>query len=361
MTASSKDSVFVIAEAGVNHNGSLALARALVRAAADAGANAVKFQTFKAERVAASSAPKAAYQKEATGEGESQLEMIRKLELSEDAFRVLASDCRAAGIEFMSTPFDFDSLDFLVRETGIVRLKVPSGEITNGPFLLAVARAELPLIVSTGMATMDEIEAALGVIAYGSSSPKEPPGQAAFARAYVRGGELLARRVTLLHCTTEYPAPYGEVHLRAMAAMRERFGVPVGYSDHTRGIAVPIAAAALGAVVVEKHFTMDRSLPGPDHAASLEPSELKDMVHAIRAVEVALGEAKKMPQASERRNMAVARRSIVAARHIRKGERFEAAMLDFKRPGTGFPPMLYWEILGQIAARDFDLDELIHF
>lgn len=359
MSAPRKDSVFVIAEAGVNHNGSLERARALVRAAADAGADAVKFQTFKAEKVAAAAAPKAAYQMETTGAGESQLDMIRKLELPDAAFRTLAADCRAAGIEFMSTPFDLGSLDFLVRETGLKRLKIPSGEITNGPFLLAAACAGLPLIVSTGMSTMEEIEDALGVIAYGLSGTRELPGRPAFAHAYAHWRGALAGRVTLLHCTTEYPAPYGEVHLRAMDAMRRRFGVPVGYSDHTPGLAVPIAAAALGAVAVEKHFTMDRALPGPDHAASLEPDELKDMVRAIRVIEAALGEEIKAPQPSERANMAVARRSLVAARPIRKGERFAPEMLDAKRPGTSLSPMRHWELLGTPAARDYATDDPI--
>ncbi|MFN0042819.1 MAG: N-acetylneuraminate synthase [Alphaproteobacteria bacterium] len=352
-------SVFVIAEAGVNHNGSLERARALVAAAAKAGADAVKFQTFKAEKVAAATAPKAEYQKAATGAGESQLEMIRKLELPDAAFQALAQDAVDLGIEFMSTPFDADSLDFLVRTVGMKRLKIPSGEITNGPFLLAAARAGLPLVVSTGMATMAEIEDALGVIAYGITGAAEPPGAGAFARAYAAARDRLASLVTLLHCTTEYPAPYAEVHLRAMDTMRARFGLAVGYSDHTPGIAVPIAAAALGAVAIEKHFTMDRALPGPDHKASLEPGELGEMVRAIRVVEAALGETVKAPQPSERHNMAVARRSVVAARPIKKGEAFAPAMLDAKRPGTGISPMRHWELLGKTAPRDFAPDEAI--
>jgi len=330
-----------------------------VRAAADAGADAVKFQTFRAEKVAAASAPKAAYQEEATGEGESQLDMIRKLELPDSAFCTIAADCREVGIEFMSTPFDLGSLNFLVRDVGLLRLKIPSGEITNGPFLLAAARSGLPLVVSTGMATMAEIEAALGVIAFGLSQAPDEPGEAVFARAYSSGHELLAHRVTLLHCTTEYPAPYDEVHLRAIATMRARFGVPVGYSDHTQGIAVPIAAAALGAVAIEKHFTLDRALPGPDHAASLEPDELSQLVRAIRAVQLALGRDDKTPQPPEQRNMAVARRSLVAARAIAKGECFEPSMLDAKRPGTGISPMRYWEYLGRKAQRDYAPDELL--
>jgi N-acetylneuraminate synthase len=266
--------------------------------------------------------------------------------LPDSAVCTIAADCREVGIEFMSTPFDLGSLNFLVRDVGLLRLKIPSGEITNGPFLLAAARSGLPLVVSTGMATMAEIEAALGVIAFGLSQAPDEPGEAVFARAYSSGHELLAHRVTLLHCTTEYPAPYDEVHLRAIATMRARFGVPVGYSDHTQGIAVPIAAAALGAVAIEKHFTLDRALPGPDHAASLEPDELSQMVRAIRAVQLALGRA-------------VARRSLVAARAIAKGECFEPSMLDAKRPGTGISPMRYWEYLGRKAQRDYAPDELL--
>lgn len=361
MTTLSSDRVYIIAEAGVNHNGALARARELVQIAARAGADAVKFQTFRAEKVAAASAPKAAYQKATTGAAESQLEMIRKLELSEESFRLLAKEASALGIEFLSTPFDAESMEFLVRDIGMPTLKIPSGEITNGPFLLKAARLGVPLIVSTGMCEMAEIETALGVIAYGLIGAAETPGGAAFKRAFAdaAGHDALARKVTLLHCTTEYPAPFDDVHLRAMAAMRQRFGLRVGYSDHTPGIAVPVAAAALGASVIEKHFTLSRTMAGPDHAASLEPDELAAMVTAVRQVERALGEPVKTVRPSERPNIAIARRSLVAARVIAKGETFTEDALTAKRPGGGLSPMSIWEILGRPAPRAFAPDEAI--
>ena len=356
------DSVFIIAEAGVNHNGSAEMAFRLVDAAAEAGADAVKFQTFRTEKVVTNAAPKAAYQATNTGEGGSQIDMIRKLELGDDVFRRLAAHCAKRGIEFMSTPFDMDSLRFLARrEMRLERLKVPSGEITNAPLMLAAAQTGLPLIVSTGMSTLDEIEAALGVIAFGFTKDGETPSlekcRAAYASA--EGRAALRAKVTLLHCTTEYPAPFGDVNLRAMTTMRERFGLPVGYSDHTQGIAVPIAASALGAVMIEKHFTLDRSLPGPDHRASLEPGELKAMVAGIRAATASLGTPAKAPTPSETPNIPIARRSLVAARPIRKGEVFDADMIDAKRPGGGLSPMLAWSLIGTSAKRDFAEDEML--
>lgn len=345
----------VIAEAGVNHNGSVEMARALIDAAAEAGADAVKFQTFKSEQVVSAAAPKARYQVEATGGAESQLDMVRKLELREADFRALASHAKARGIEFMSTPFDHDSLHFLAAGLDVARLKIASGEITNGPFLLAAARTGKPIVLSTGMSTMDEVGDALGVIAFGCLGAQEPPSRAAFeaARRLDEGQRILRERVVLLHCTTEYPAPFEDVNLRAMQAMREAFGLPVGYSDHTVGIGVSIAAAALGAVAVEKHFTLDRALPGPDHKASLEPSELAALVREIRGVEAALGSALKAPAPSELGNRAVARRSLVAARAIAAGEPFTAEALGALRPGTGISPMAYWSLLGTPASRDY--------
>ena len=326
-------SVFVIAEAGVNHNGSVERALAMIDCAADAGADAVKFQTFHADALVSRGAAKAEYQVRATGDEESQLEMVRALELDEAAHRQLVAHCRARGIEFMSTSFDPESVALLVS-LGVSRLKIPSGEITNPLLLRAVAATALPLIMSTGMSTLDEIEAALAV-----TGARE--------------------RVTLLHCTTEYPAPIGEVNLRAMATMAARFGLPVGYSDHTEGIVVASAAVALGAVVIEKHFTLDRGLPGPDHKASLEPSELRAMVAAIRAVERALGRVEKAPTPSEVKNLVVARKSLVAARAIRRGERFTPENLTTKRPGSGISAMRYDEWLGREADRDYEADELI--
>ncbi len=354
--------VFVIAEAGVNHNGSPDMAFQLVDAAAAAGADAVKFQTFRTDKVVTSAAPKAAYQATNTGEGGSQIEMIRKLELGDDVFRRLAAHAATRNIEFMSTPFDLESLRFLAgNDIGLRRLKVPSGEITNALLLLEAARTGLPLIVSTGMSTLDDIEAALAVIAFGLARANEVPSLEKCRAAYasVAGRAALKEKVILLHCTTEYPAPLADVNLRAMATMREQFGLPVGYSDHTQGIAVPIAAAALGAVAIEKHFTLDRALPGPDHRASLEPDELKAMVEGIRAASASLGVPEKAPAPSELPNIPIARRSLVAARAIKKGEVLDAAMIDAKRPGGGISPMLAWSLIGTRAKRDFAKDEAL--
>jgi N-acetylneuraminate synthase len=354
--------VFVIAEAGVNHNGSAERAFELVDAAAAAGADAVKFQTFRTDKVVTLAAPKAAYQATNTGEGGSQIDMIRQLELGDEVFRRLATHAAQRNIEFMSTPFDLDSLRFLAgSDIGLRRLKVPSGEITNALLLLEAARTGLPLIVSTGMSTLDEIEEALAVIAFGFTRVNEAPSlekcRAAFASP--AGRAALKEKVTLLHCTTEYPAPLADVNLRAMETMRAAFGLPVGYSDHTQGIAVPIAAAALGAVAIEKHFTLDRALPGPDHRASLEPGELKAMVEGVRAASASLGVPEKTPTPSEKPNIPIARRSLVAARAIKKGEVFDAAMIDAKRPGGGLSPMRAWSLIGTRAKRDFAKDEAL--
>ncbi len=350
---------FVIAEAGVNHNGSPEMAHRLVDQAAAAGVDAIKFQTFRAEAVVTASAPKAAYQTKTTGEG-TQIEMIRRLELGNDVFRELADHARERGLEFMSTPFDQASLAFLVETLDVARLKIASGELTNGPLLLAAAATARPIILSTGMSTEDEIADALGVLAFGYLGEQRPSPEAfAAARDSQRGAALLRDRVTLLHCTTEYPAPLEEVNLRAMARLTERFGLPVGYSDHTLGTTVAVAAAALGAVVVEKHFTLDRGLPGPDHAASLEPEELAAMVRAIRDVEKALGTEQKAPTPAERKNLAAARRSLVAARPIRAGEILDETAIAAKRPATGLSPMRYWSVLGRVAPRDFSPDEPI--
>ncbi len=353
--------VFIIAEAGVNHNGSIDLAKKLIDVAKDAGADAVKFQTFKAEKIISKKAPKADYQKKTTPSEESQLEMVKKLELNKDAHKVLFDYCRERNIEFISTPFDFESIDFLAKELNVQRLKIPSGEITNGPYLLRVAQTGKPVILSTGMSTLGEVETALGVLAFGYLNKDESPSLKKFREAYFSdaGQKVLSDKVILLHCTTEYPAPFDEVNLRAIETLRNAFGLPVGLSDHTQGIAIPVAAVALGAVVIEKHFTLDRNLPGPDHKASLEPQDLKEMISAIRQVEVALGDGKKIPTLSERKNMMVARRSIVAATAIKKGEVFSEQNLAIKRPGSGLSPMLYWEVLGKRAEKDFEEDEFI--
>lgn len=344
---------FVIAEAGVNHNGSLEVALALVDAAAAAGADAVKFQTFRAEGVVTRSAPKAEYQERAPVRESSQLEMLRKLELDEGAHRALVARCQERNIEFMSTPFDLPSVELLSR-LGVGRFKVPSGEVSNPLLLRAVARTGKPLIVSTGMATLADVEWALETIA-----AELVPEQGRRAYWTEKGHTTLRDRVTLLHCTTEYPAPPESVNLRAMQTMRTAFGLPVGYSDHTEGAAISVAAAALGATVIEKHFTLDRTMPGPDHAASLEAAELAAFVQAIRAVGLALGDGRKVPHAAEIANRDVARRSLVAARAIRKGELLSADNLTLKRPGTGVPAHRWDEVLGRPASRDYAPDELL--
>lgn len=333
------DRVFVIAEAGVNHNGSLDMALRLVDAAAESGADAVKFQTFRAEKLVSPGAAKAEYQKAATGNAESQFEMIRKLELDVAAHEKLSQHCRERNILFTSTPFDEESISLLAR-MGMPFFKIPSGELTNPVHLRAIALQGRPVYLSTGMANLGEIETALAVL--------DEAG-------------LTRDRVTLLHCTTEYPTPYAEVNLRAMATMRAAFpGVAgVGYSDHTPGIEIPLAAVALGATVIEKHFTLDRNLPGPDHRASLEPDELTAMVRGIRIISAAMGSGVKAPSPSELKNMTVARRSIMAACTIRKGERFSPQNLTIKRPGTGLPPMLWDRLLGVEARRDYEPDEMI--
>lgn len=352
---------FIIAEAGVNHNGSLDLARKLVDVAAEAGADAVKFQTFKAEAVISKRAPKAAYQITQTGSNESQLDMVKRLELSENDYRALAEHCRSRKIEFLSTPFDLDSVDFLTNVLKVRLLKLPSGEVTNAPYLLKTARTGLPLIMSTGMCTLAEIEAALGVLAFGMLEPNANPKTGSFQEAFSseQGQRLLRERVSLLHCTTEYPAPFEDVNLRAMEVMSKKFNLPIGFSDHTTGISAPIAARALGASIIEKHFTTDRELPGPDHKASLEPDELIAMVRSIREVELALGESIKQPSKSELKNIAIARKSLVALQPIRQGEPFTEQNLGIKRPGNGVSPFEYWSRLGQTATRSLEEDELI--
>jgi N,N'-diacetyllegionaminate synthase len=327
----------VIAEAGVNHNGSVDLAEKLIDAATDAGADCVKFQTFIAEKLVTTTAKKANYQMKEVSGNEAQFSMLKKLELSSEAHALLTARCGEKDVEFMSTGFDEQSVDFLAS-LGVHRLKIPSGEITNLPYLRHLGRTGLPIIMSTGMATLDEIGAALDAL--------ESTG-------YPR------RNVTLLHCNTEYPTPVDDVNLKAMSTLRETFGIEVGYSDHTLGIEVPIAAVALGATVIEKHLTLDRTLPGPDHGASLEPAEFKEMVRAIRSIEQALGDGVKKPSPSEAKNIPIVRRSIVASRAIGKGEVFSERNVTTKRPGTGISPMNWDDVIGRAANRDFHVDELI--
>lgn len=351
---------FIIAEAGVNHNGSIEMATQLVDVAASAGADAVKFQTFRAGELVSRRAPKAEYQTRTTGAGESQLDMVCKLELSEAAHEVLIAHAKAKGIKFLSTPFDLPSLHLLTGRFDLDTIKVPSGEITTAPFLLEIARTGRKVILSTGMSTLDEVRMALSVLAFGySAAAGEKPGVKAFETAFsaAAGQSALREHVTVLHCTTEYPAPYAEVNLKAMDTLGKTFGLPVGLSDHTPGIHIPVAAVARGACVIEKHFTLDRTLPGPDHAASLEPGELAEMVRAIRDVEAALGDGEKRPMASELKNRNIARRSLVAANAIRAGHPFSAENLAAKRPGNGVSPFDYWDYLGRPASRDYEADE----
>lgn len=345
--------LFVIAEAGVNHNGDLGRALELVDVAAEAGADAVKFQTFRAESLVTRSAPLAKYQERSEGAGGGQYELLKRLELDEDAFAALAARCLERGIEFMSTPFDIPSVVMLER-IGVRRLKVPSGEATNPALLRAVARTGKPLILSTGMCTLAEVERALSIIAHVlAPDAASPPFWTTEGRA------LLASRTTVLHCTTEYPAPPSSANLRAMQTLAEAFGVPVGYSDHTEGVEISAAAVALGATVIEKHFTLDRSLPGPDHAASLEARELPRFVQALRGVRDALGTGVKVPQPAELGNRTVARRSLVAARPIAKGELFTEENVALKRPASGIPADRLDEVLGRAASRSYDADDFL--
>ena len=352
----------IIAEAGVNHNGDEKLAFELVNAAHQAGADIVKFQTFKAKNLVTEGAKQAEYQVTNTQKKESQLAMLNRLELSYQVHHQLISHCNSLGIEFLSTAFDSESLDFLVNDLGLTRLKIPSGEITNAPLVLEHARTKCNLIVSTGMATLSEVEAVLGVIAFGYTANENiKPSQAAFQEAYAStiGQDALKQKVTILHCTTEYPAPMAEINLKAMDTLGLTFGLSAGYSDHSEGIVIPIAAVARGAVLIEKHFTLDKNMEGPDHKASLEPQELAAMVSGIRQVEVALGGGVKAPTVSEVKNKIVARKSLVAAKSIQAGESFSNENLTIKRPGSGMSPYCFWDLLDKPASRVYEVGELI--
>lgn len=327
----------IIAEVGVNHNGDLGLAKQLIEVAANAGADLVKFQTFNANRQVTSYANKAEYQTKSTDINESQYEMLRRLELTEAMHHELISHCSKLNLGFFSTGFDIESVDFLVS-LGQDLFKVPSGEITNLPYLRHIGELHKKVIISTGMSTLADIEAAIYALEK-AGTPRQ--------------------NMTVLHCTTEYPAAMSEVNLRAMQNIHSAFGVAVGYSDHTPGIEVAIAAVAMGAAVIEKHFTLDRNLPGPDHKASIEPEELKAMVSAIRNIEIAFGDGIKRPTSNEDRNKLIARKSLVASRSIQAGEIFSAMNITAKRPGTGISPMRWEEIIGRPAIRKFEKDDLI--
>ncbi len=354
--------VYIIAEAGVNHNGNADMAFKLVDAAVNAGADAVKFQTFKAENLVTESAKKAEYQKQMTGTNESQFSMLKRLELSHELHYDLIRYCQSKGIEFLSTAFDSESLRFLTDHLGLTTLKIPSGEITNAPLVLEHARAGCNLIVSTGMATLSDIEAVLGVIAFGlTASSGDAPCREAFSRAYYSdtGQKALKEKVMLLHCTTEYPAPPVDINLAAMDTMRQAFCLPIGYSDHSEGIAIPLAAVARGATLIEKHFTLDKTLEGPDHKASLEPVELKLMIESIRVVEESIGDGVKGPRPSELKNISVARKSLVAAEDIPAGTIFSEDNLTVKRPGSGISPMDYWSVLGKVSPAELSQGEVL--
>jgi len=330
-------SIFIIAEAGVNHNGSVKLAMRLVDYAKKAGADAVKFQTFKADLVASNLAPKAQYQKFTTGQNESQLEMLRKLELKDKDFFKLFEYCKKKKIIFLASAFDLKSVD-LLNDLGMTIFKIPSGEINNLPFLRKIGSLKKKVIISTGISTLKDVRRALAILVRAGTKKKD---------------------IIVLHCVTQYPPPFCDVNLKAMLTIKDTFGVRVGYSDHTQGIEIPIAAAALGACVIEKHLTLDRNMRGPDHTASIEPQEFSAMVRAIRNVEISLGNGIKRPAGSEKKNLLIVRRSIVAAKDIHKGEKFNPDNLAVKRPGNGLSPMCWDNLMGKAARRDFRKDELV--
>ncbi len=354
--------VLIIAEAGVNHNGDIGLAKELILAAAEAGANIIKFQTFKAKNLVTKTAEKAQYQKDNCGADETQFEMLKKLELNEDMHFDLIECCKNNNIQFLSTAFDNSSLDFLTGVAKLDLLKIPSGEITNGPFIHDHSKTGANIILSTGMATLGEVEAALAVIAHGYCKPDTPIRSLddCYGVAATESGQTsLRNKVTLLHCTTSYPAPVDSVNLRAMDVMQDAFGLPVGYSDHTSGLVASIAAVARGASVIEKHFTLDKNMIGPDHKASLEPDELKKMVEDIRLTSQMLGNGVKLPHPVEISSKQVARKSIVARQNINAGDILTSDNLTIIRPGTGRSPMEWWGVLGTSAIKNYRKGDLI--
>lgn len=350
---------YIIAEAGVNHNGSFDMAKKLVDVAKEAGADAVKFQTFKAENLVTKNAKQADYQVENLKQATSQYDMLKKLELTFDEFTRLQQYCEEKGIEFLSTPFDFESVDFLFDTLQIKTAKIPSGELTNAPFIYEIAKKKKPIILSTGMATLADIHEALSYLAFGLAG-KSDMSEVANFYATEDAKVSLKQYVTLLHCTTEYPAPFDSINLKAMETLREEFQLNVGLSDHSEGIAIPTAATALGATVIEKHFTLDKTLEGPDHIASLEPSELIEMVQQIRQAEAALGTGIKQPSEVELKNRIAARKSLVAKTAIKQGEQFTQENLIVKRPGDGIAPTQYWVYIGKLAQKSYEQDELIN-
>lgn len=353
---------YIIAEAGVNHNGSIEMAKQLVDVAKQAGADAVKFQTFKAENLVTRTAQQAGYQVNNLGEETTQFEMLKNLELSYEEFIELKSYCELNQIEFFSTPFDFESVDFLLNVLDMKMIKIPSGELTNSPFIHYIATKRKMMIVSTGMATMNDIHDALSFIAYGLAFPDQLVDLKK-VRIFYQTSEakvFLKEFVTVLHCTTEYPAPLETINLRAINEMKKSLQLPIGFSDHSQGVLIPIAAVALGAVVIEKHFTLDCSLEGPDHLASLEPEELKEMVDGIREIEKSLGTGHKIPTSIELENRQAARKSVVAKVQIPAGAILTEDHLTIKRPGTGMPPTSYWLLMGKASSKSYEMDELMN-
>lgn len=350
--------MFIIAEAGVNHNGNRDMAFQLIDAAADSGADAIKFQTFIAKNLVLEDAPKAYYQLKGNNSNESQYEMLRRLELPFDLYFELIDYSNKKGIEFLSTAFDDESFNFLKNDLNLKKFKISSGDITNGPLLLLHARTCSELIISTGMSTLGEIEDALSVVAFGlihGEKNNVEPSKKEFKVAYssIEGQALLREKVTLLHCTSEYPAPIDDINLEAIISLRKVFNLNIGYSDHSEGIMVPIAATAIGATMIEKHFTLDKSLSGPDHRASLSPNELSDMISKIRSIEIAMGNGLKHPRASELKNINIARKSIFAVKNISIGEKFTESNIALKRPGYGKSPMEYWDLIGKTSKNNY--------
>ena len=352
---------YIIAEAGVNHNGSIDLAKNLIEAASKAGADAVKFQAFSADRLASNSAQMAEYQIKNTGLLEPQIDMLRRLELSKDDFIKLKEYCNNFNIVFMCSPFDMESIQMLVNELDLQCIKIPSGEITNGPFLLKIGQSMRSVILSTGMSTLEEIEQALDVLAYGYLNKATPQSfdDLINYRNSSEGSLLLKEKVQLLHCTTEYPAPIKSINLRAMTTMNEAFGLPIGYSDHSEGIAVSIAAVAQGAVIIEKHLTLDQSMLGPDHKASIEPGLFSEMVLAIRVVEKALGNGQKKPHKIEIKNKQIARKKLVARQVIKSGDKLSGQNMTAMRPGDGISPMRFWDLINRPANQKYIIGEPI--
>lgn len=356
------DNVLIIAEAGVNHNGDLEIAKELVAAAAEAGADIVKFQTFKAKNLVTETAEKAQYQKDNCGAEETQFQMLKKLEMSDEMHHEIIACCKAHNIEFLSTAFDLESLDFLSAHIGLKRLKIPSGDITNGPLIHAHARTNADIILSTGMSNLGEVEAALAVIAHGYCAPDETINSlndCYQVLATPEAQQILKEKVVLLHCTSSYPTPVESVNLKAMDTLHDAFGLSVGYSDHTAGIVAPIAAVAKGAVVIEKHFTLSHDMEGPDHKASLEPADLKSMVDAIRETSIMMGNGIKAPDGIELSSKAVARKSLIATQDIAAGDVLGAHNMTTMRPGTGICAMQWWDVQQKPAKRDYRKGDLI--